>query len=189
MPESKDFWCMSVPLRENTAADPEQAQEQNEPDPEPLESEYSTVSVATGRVKRCMDCVSINPDKICSVLGFDRPSLTSPQHCPYYVVRGDVNIKSIPEDDAEYGPMAEFDTSLSESEPKRYLDDQGRVLFVSGGLSRDKFGTFWRSPSGGLHRVKSPAMPMVPSKEEAQQNLDDWAAKKGLQLAPEEGMD
>jgi ParB/RepB/Spo0J family partition protein len=66
-------------------------------------------------------------------------------------------------------------------EPKRYLDDQGRELFVSTGLG-DEFGTFWRSTSGGLHRVKSPSMPMVPTREEAQANLDAYAEKKVLKL-------
>ena len=66
-----------------------------------------------------------------------------------------------------------------ESEAKKYIDAQGRVLFVSAGLG-DEYGTFWRSASGGLHRVKSPAMPMVASREEAQRNLDAWAEKKGL---------
>lgn len=64
--------------------------------------------------------------------------------------------------------------------PRRYLHENGRELFVSNGLGSE-YGTFWRSEKGGLHRVKSPDMPMVATREEAQANLDAWAAKKGLQ--------
>ncbi len=65
--------------------------------------------------------------------------------------------------------------------PRSYLDEKGQEIFVSAGLG-DEYGSFRRSPSGGLHRVKSPYMPMVNSKEEAQANLDYWATDKGLQL-------
>lgn len=79
------------------------------------------------------------------------------------------------------------DNDAQAPEPKTYLDqNQGREVFVSKGLwgkdGQTQYGTFWRSPSGGLHRVKSPAMPMVATREEAQANLDAWAEKKGLQL-------
>ena len=62
---------------------------------------------------------------------------------------------------------------------RRYLDDKGREFFVSPGLGSE-YGTFWQSEKGGLHRVKSPAMSMTSSREEAQANLDVWAKKKGL---------
>lgn len=68
---------------------------------------------------------------------------------------------------------------------KRYLDKKGRVIFVAQGLG-DKFGTFWRSSSGGLHRVKSPAMPMVTTREEAQANLDAYAQARGLEMVDKE---
>lgn len=61
----------------------------------------------------------------------------------------------------------------------RYLDKKGRELFVSKGLG-DEFGIFWKSPTGGLHRVKSPAMPMVTTAKEAQAHLDNYAKAKGL---------
>ncbi|WP_114679319.1 helix-turn-helix domain-containing protein, partial [Desulfotruncus alcoholivorax] len=67
----------------------------------------------------------------------------------------------------------------AEDQPKCYIHN-GREIFVSRGLGSE-YGTFWRSSTGGLHRIKSPAMPMVESREEAQSNLDQWAAKKGLQ--------
>lgn len=68
-----------------------------------------------------------------------------------------------------------------ELETRRYLDENGREIFVSAGIGGEEYGTFWRSHTGGLHRVKSPAMPMVSSRNEAQKNLDAWAEGKGLQ--------
>gem|GEM_PF-3917795 len=65
---------------------------------------------------------------------------------------------------------------------RRYLDEKGREIFISESLSSGTFGAFRQSSSGGLHRVKSPAMPMVDTKEEAQRNLDAWAKEKGLKL-------
>jgi len=68
----------------------------------------------------------------------------------------------------------------------RYLDKNGRVIFVSTGLGGSEFGTFWETAGGfGKHRVKTQAMPMVTSREEAQKNLDAWAEKNGLQLVEE----
>jgi len=68
---------------------------------------------------------------------------------------------------------------------RSYQDKNGHVIFVSAGLwsesGGEEYGTFWRSEAGGLHRVKSQAMPMTPSREEAQRNLDAWADKNGLQ--------
>jgi hypothetical protein len=43
------------------------------------------------------------------------------------------------------------------------------------------YGTFWRAPAGGLHRVVSPAMLMVRTRNSAQANLDAWAAKNKLE--------
>lgn len=72
---------------------------------------------------------------------------------------------------------------------RRYLDKNGRIIFVDHGLwsksGETEYGTFWQSASGGHHRVKTQAMPMVTSREEAQRNLDAWAEKNGLQ--PVEG--
>jgi len=85
--------------------------------PQPEESKFDTISVITGRVKRCKDCTHINEDRICSAFGFERVSLTSPQHCQYYKLRGDVDIESIPqsveeanrEKEAEREPNPTFD--------------------------------------------------------------------------------
>ncbi|WP_243124387.1 hypothetical protein [Clostridium sp. AWRP] len=61
----------------------------------------------------------------------------------------------------------------------KYLDKKGSKVFVSTGLG-SKYGTFRKSKNGGLHRVKSPAMPMVESREEAEKNLKTWAEKNEL---------
>lgn len=59
------------------------------------------------------------------------------------------------------------------------IDHNGRELFVSQGLWGDKWGVFYRrTASGGLHRVKSPALPMVATREEAERNLAAYLAKK-----------
>jgi hypothetical protein len=65
--------------------------------------------------------------------------------------------------------------------PTKYIDECGREIFVASGLSGDMYGTFWRAPAGGLHRVVSPAMPMVRTRNTAQANLDKWAAKNKLE--------
>lgn len=74
----------------------------------------------------------------------------------------------------------------SELQSTNYIYD-GFEIFVSKGLwggddDRPQYGTFRHSGKGGLHRVKSPAMPMVATAEEAQRNLDAWAVKKGLRV-------
>ena len=67
----------------------------------------------------------------------------------------------------------------------KYLDKKGNEIFVSTGLGSE-YGTFRKSKNGGLHRAKSPSMPMVSSREEAQENLDAWARKNGLEVVREE---
>lgn len=68
-----------------------------------------------------------------------------------------------------------------DSQPRSYLDQNGKVIFVSAGIGHDLFGTFRRKSLYSTQRVKSPGMPMVASRAKAQANLDAWAAKKGLQ--------
>lgn len=65
--------------------------------------------------------------------------------------------------------------------PTNYIDYDGREVFVHTGISGGKYwGSFkWRS-SYSLERVKSPAMPMVRDRAEAQRNLDAWAVRKRL---------
>ena len=116
----------------------------------------SYVCELTGNLKQCGTCANTSEDKKCSAFGFEVSSLIDLQRCSHYVP----------------GPTP--------VQLRRYLDERGREIFVSTGLGSE-YGTFWCSEKGGLHRVKSPAMPMMSSQEEAQANLDAWAAKKGLQ--------
>ncbi|APM41363.1 hypothetical protein [Clostridium kluyveri] len=67
----------------------------------------------------------------------------------------------------------------------KYIDKKGKEVFVSQGLGMKEYGSFRKSKAGGLHRVKSPMMPMASSREEAQKNLDLWARKNGLKAVEE----
>ncbi len=63
---------------------------------------------------------------------------------------------------------------------EKYLDySTGRVLFISPGLSQDIWATYWRKPSGALKRVISPALPLRRDRDQAQRDLDAYAAAKG----------
>lgn len=91
--------------------------------------------------------------------------------------------------DSEWKPNKEqkvedFEFS-KDMKPRSYLDENGQEIFVAAGLGGDTFGSFRCKPNGSLQRVKSPAMPMVDSREEAEKNLQAWAEKKGLQLLSE----
>lgn len=68
-----------------------------------------------------------------------------------------------------------------DSDERKYIDTKGQEVFISAGLGSNEYGSFRKSKSGGLHRVKSSMMPMVSFKEEAQKNLDLWANKNKLQ--------
>jgi len=66
-------------------------------------------------------------------------------------------------------------------EQKKYLDGNGSRVFVSSGITA---GTHWmvvrqKNKSAGTHRVKSPALPLRASRDEAQLDLDAYAQKKG----------
>lgn len=63
----------------------------------------------------------------------------------------------------------------------KYYGKDGTIILVEKGLGKE-YGAFRRSNSGGLHRLKSSELPMVPTRTEAQQNLDVWAKKKGLKV-------
>jgi hypothetical protein len=69
----------------------------------------------------------------------------------------------------------------SKTEAKRYMDNAGRVFFVSDGIARGKsFMTCCRTASNSLQRIKSPALPVRKSQSAAQADLDAYAAKKRL---------
>ncbi len=59
-----------------------------------------------------------------------------------------------------------------------YIDHQNRILILSQGIGAAKWGTFHRKPSGSLARIKSPALPMRLTREEAEQDLHGQAKRK-----------
>lgn len=70
-----------------------------------------------------------------------------------------------------------------------YVLDDGRVLFVTAGISRGiipelrRWFTCYMHRGGaewGLRRFKSPALPYRDTREEAQADLDRYAKKRGL---------
>ena len=70
----------------------------------------------------------------------------------------------------------------------QYRDKQGRVLFVSDGISQGGFfGTFTRKPSGSLRRVVSKALPMRITRVEAEGDLRRYAAKNGFEAVEADG--
>lgn len=87
------------------------------------------------------------------------------------------------------GKMTEESTEPVPDEPictgpigKVWRDNKGREIFVSAFAGHQSYGTFYRSSSGGLHRVDySNRMPMVASEAIARENLDKWAAENKLE--------
>jgi len=64
-----------------------------------------------------------------------------------------------------------------------WLDHNLQQIFVSDGISKGRgWGAFRRNKNGSLQRVKSPALPMVNTKAEAQKMLNSWAKSKGYKL-------
>ena len=62
----------------------------------------------------------------------------------------------------------------------KYLDDKGREVLISTGISRppnETWGVYRRKPSGSLQRIKS--FPTRGSREEAERDLAKLARKKG----------
>jgi hypothetical protein len=70
----------------------------------------------------------------------------------------------------------------AELPPTEYIHAVFGVIFVNAGLDSDTFGTFRRKPTGSLKRVVSKDMPKVVDRNEAQDNLDRWAAKHKLDV-------
>ena len=59
-----------------------------------------------------------------------------------------------------------------------YRDAQGRLLFVSDGISGgEAWGTFYRKPSGALKRYRG--LEMRDEHEEAERDLDTYARLRG----------
>jgi len=64
--------------------------------------------------------------------------------------------------------------------PKAYIDDHGRMLMVSDGISGGQvWMTCYRKPSGGSKRLTSKHLPLRDTREEAQADLDARAAAMG----------
>lgn len=64
---------------------------------------------------------------------------------------------------------------------KVYKDENGCLVFVSSGISK---GASWMTvrqngQGSGTHRIKSKALPLRETEEEAQADLDRYAKKKG----------
>jgi hypothetical protein len=66
--------------------------------------------------------------------------------------------------------------------PATRYNYQGHGIFVSAGLGGKEFGTFRKSNGGsGLKRIVSKKLPMVADRNEAQRNLDKFAADNRLE--------
>jgi len=67
------------------------------------------------------------------------------------------------------------------AEPRQYLIDDERLVFVSDGISGGSWwGSFYRKPNGSLKRLTSKKLPMRRKKELAQADLDRWAKTEGF---------
>ncbi len=64
---------------------------------------------------------------------------------------------------------------------KWHRTDNGEIVEVKRGLG-DKYIVGTASKSGGFHRIKSPSLPAVLDPYECQENLDQYAAKKGWSM-------
>ena len=63
-----------------------------------------------------------------------------------------------------------------------YRNEQGEIILVVEGLLKGKWMSMRRSNNGGLHRIKSPALPIRDSREEAQADLDFYAKNRGWRV-------
>lgn len=64
---------------------------------------------------------------------------------------------------------------------RRYRDGMGRILCVSCLHFRDSWGTYYRAPHWGSMRTYESDLPLRPTREKAQADLDRWAKEKGLE--------
>ena len=62
----------------------------------------------------------------------------------------------------------------------QYLDKKGRLLFVGKGIG-EAYGAFYRKRvGGGKHRIKSMALPIRVTREEADADFSKFIKKHGL---------
>ena len=67
----------------------------------------------------------------------------------------------------------------------QYIDDMGKVIKVSSGISSGKCWMAFRvKKSGALQRIKSKKLPERKTREEAQKDLDVYAALMGWDVNP-----
>lgn len=67
---------------------------------------------------------------------------------------------------------------------KTYLNDRDEQIFVSEGLQPGKWMAMRLGKNGlSKHRVKSPALPIRGNRDEAQADLDAYAAKRGWRVS------
>lgn len=95
--------------------------------------------------------------------------------------------------DYMYKDMKPCNMYTSQMTQKRYVDTKtGRLIFVSAGLGGEDYMTMYQDAgkwnSGGMHRLKSKDLPIRNTQEEAQADLDGYAAKKGWKVACEMSM-
>ena len=64
-----------------------------------------------------------------------------------------------------------------------FIDDKDRIVFLSQGIGDIEWGSFHRKHTGSLCRIKSPALPMRPTRDEAERDLTGYASKKGWKKA------
>lgn len=74
-----------------------------------------------------------------------------------------------------------------------YEDEYGNLYRVSDGLSR---GEYWMTVRirntgcrGAQHRVVSKKLPLRPTRQEAQRDLEEWAKNKGMRVVGTVGTD
>lgn len=69
--------------------------------------------------------------------------------------------------------------------PRQYFNRQGRIIFVSDGISGSRaWFTCFRKSSGSLKRVVTPALPERWNRDDAQADLDAFAQTHRLDEAP-----
>lgn len=67
----------------------------------------------------------------------------------------------------------------------RYVDEEGREVFVSDGIAAGRYyGSYRRKPNGiSIKRIKTRFLPLRKRREEAQADLNAYAQRKGWQRA------
>lgn len=79
---------------------------------------------------------------------------------------------------------------VRKQDPKRYVDEKGRLIFVRSGIGGDTFKAVYKEAGKwdnfSAHGVKSPELHWRKTPEEAQADLDAYAGKKGWKVHVEQ---